>query len=450
MKAIILASGYGTRMYPLTENTAKGLLLVSGKPVMDWIFENLSEVELNEDKLNKDKLNKDKLNKDKLTENKLTEIVLIVNNKFFRAFEDWAKKWNSKFKITLINDGTNCDEEKLGALKSLLLGWNSFSEKAKKNSAKTDNAKTDNSKIDSADEKVLVLASDNILGFKLKDFTNTEIEKNSCLVAAHDLHNLEQAKKHGIIEISKSNSNIAEIICLEEKPQNPKSSLASICCYLFNEETKSLLESYLENGNKDNTGNFIKYLIGKQKVNAFLFEEKVYDIGSMESYALANRELNANKELTTNKEFTKNTEIDSIVICSGYFDPLHEGHIENFELAKKLGKKLIVIVNNHYQAILKNGKEFIPEKTRLKVVETLKPVDGVFLSIDEDRSVCKSIEAVVKQYPKNTKFIFAKGGDRFAENIPENEVCKKFNVELVSGLGQKINSSSEIKKSFQK
>jgi len=141
-------------------------------------------------------------------------------------------------------------------------------------------------------------------------------------------------------------------------------------------------------------------------------------------------------------------EIKPIVICSGYYDPLHEGHIEQFQLAKKLGDKLIVIVNNRDQCLIKNGREFIPEKTRCLVIGALKPVDDVFLSIDTDRTVCKSLEKIRECYNSKTELIFAKGGDRTDKNIPEADICDKLNIKIVFGLGEKINASSKIRLNF--
>ena len=131
-----------------------------------------------------------------------------------------------------------------------------------------------------------------------------------------------------------------------------------------------------------------------------------------------------------------------VVACSGYFDPLHVGHIECLGLAKELGDKLIVIVNNDRQTILKKGYEFMPFKERVKVVKSLKVVDEVFESIDEDGSVCKSLAEVRPN-------IFAKGGDRNVGNIPENEVCEKFGIKIVDGLGAKIQSSSDLVKNSE-
>ena len=126
-----------------------------------------------------------------------------------------------------------------------------------------------------------------------------------------------------------------------------------------------------------------------------------------------------------------------IVVTSGYFDPLHVGHLECLELAKELGDKLIVIVNSDLQAKLKKGKSFMDENDRMKIVSALKCVDEVFLSIDKDKTQCRSLE-----YLKPN--IFAKGGDRMSDEIPESKVCHKLGIQIVDGLGDKIRSSSEI------
>jgi len=126
-----------------------------------------------------------------------------------------------------------------------------------------------------------------------------------------------------------------------------------------------------------------------------------------------------------------------IVAASGYFDPIHVGHLEYLELARQLGDKLIVILNNDKQIELKKGKVFMPLEERKKILEALKFVDEVFVSIDEDKTVCKSLEAVKPD-------IFAKGGDRFAYEIPETPICKKLGIEIIDGVGKKIQSSSNL------
>ena len=131
-----------------------------------------------------------------------------------------------------------------------------------------------------------------------------------------------------------------------------------------------------------------------------------------------------NKKLTT-------------VAVSGYFDQIHVGHLEYLQLAKKLGDNLIVIINNNLQAELKKGSTFMDEKDRMEIVAALRCVDEVFLSIDTDKSVCKSLEHIKPD-------IFANGGDRLLDEIPETAVMKKYNIKMVDGLGSKIRSSSDL------
>lgn len=126
---------------------------------------------------------------------------------------------------------------------------------------------------------------------------------------------------------------------------------------------------------------------------------------------------------------------NTIVVVSGYFDPLHVGHIEYINKASKLGDKLIVIVNNDHQAKLKKGKSFIPCSERVKIVRELSSVDLAIESCDEDRTVCKTLSLL---HPH----IFANGGDQNNDTIPEREVCDKMGIKLVDGLGNKIQSSS--------
>ena len=125
------------------------------------------------------------------------------------------------------------------------------------------------------------------------------------------------------------------------------------------------------------------------------------------------------------------------VAVSGYFDPIHVGHLDYLEHAKKLGDKLVVIVNNNHQCVLKKGKPFMDELDRMRIVKSLHMVDEVFLSVDSDRSVCKSLEEIKPD-------IFANGGDRANSEIPESTICSKYNIQIIDGLGDKIRSSSSL------
>jgi len=136
------------------------------------------------------------------------------------------------------------------------------------------------------------------------------------------------------------------------------------------------------------------------------------------------------------------------VIVSGYFNPLHRGHIELFHKAKSNGDLLFVIVNNDYQRKLKNSKKFMLEDERVLIINELKITDKVFLSIDKDRTVNKTLEFIFENYSKSFELIFANGGDQFNKGIPEVENCIKLGIKLIDGLGDKIQSSSKILKSY--
>lgn len=133
-----------------------------------------------------------------------------------------------------------------------------------------------------------------------------------------------------------------------------------------------------------------------------------------------------------------------VVAVSGFFNPLHVGHLEMIHLAKKLGDKLVVIVNNDKQVKLKNRVPFMSEKDRVKIIKALRDVDQVFLAIDDYKLPNGEIP-VIKSLAKVHPDIFANGGDRHnLVNVPEYPICQKLNIKLVDGLGKKIRASSEM------
>ena len=131
-----------------------------------------------------------------------------------------------------------------------------------------------------------------------------------------------------------------------------------------------------------------------------------------------------------------------IIIASGYFNPIHEGHIEYLNNAKELGDKLFVIVNNDRQRELKGSKEFQNQSERSFIVENIKSVDKVILSIDDDRTVINTIAYIYQRYGKTNQLSFVNGGDQFNQSIPEAKICDILDIELLDGLGNKIQSSS--------
>jgi len=134
------------------------------------------------------------------------------------------------------------------------------------------------------------------------------------------------------------------------------------------------------------------------------------------------------------------------IIVSGYFNPLHKGHLELFHNAKEKGDKLFVIVNNDHQRALKGSKEFMNENERVLIVSELKIVDKVFLSIDQDRTVCNSIIKIFKEFGSLYELIFANGGDQNNDVCLEVPVCIEYGIGLIDGLGEKIQSSSWLLK----
>lgn len=134
-----------------------------------------------------------------------------------------------------------------------------------------------------------------------------------------------------------------------------------------------------------------------------------------------------------------------VVIVSGYFNPLHGGHLDMIEAARTMGDKLIVIVNNDRQQLLKKGKIILDEKNRLRLMRALRDVNEVVLSVDDDPTIIKTLEMVARQHPGD-ELVFANGGDRDSEKaIPEADICKQYNIEMRFDAGAgKVDSSTRI------
>lgn len=126
-----------------------------------------------------------------------------------------------------------------------------------------------------------------------------------------------------------------------------------------------------------------------------------------------------------------------VVVASGYFNPIHSGHIEYLEKSASLGTELIVIVNNDRQAIAKKGSTFMTENDRLRIVRSLKCVTAAVIACDDDRSVCKTLRQLQPD-------VFTNGGDQTNDHIPEASVCKELGIEMIDRLGAKIQSSTAI------
>ncbi len=135
-----------------------------------------------------------------------------------------------------------------------------------------------------------------------------------------------------------------------------------------------------------------------------------------------------------------------IVIVSGFFNPLHAGHLDMIEAGAKLGQKLVVIVNNDEQQVMKKGKVILTAENRARLIAALRDVDEVLIAIDQDPSVIQTLEKIALKYPHD-ELVFANGGDRDSEKvIPEGDVCRKYNIGMVFGVGgnEKADSSTRI------
>jgi len=235
MKCILLAAGYSTRLYPLTLKKPKQLLKVGNEFMINHILERINEVK------------------------EIDEIIVVVNNKFYGQFERWLKDYKSTKPIKpirLLNDGTNSNEERLGAIGDI--------EFAIEN--------------ENIDEDVLIIGGDNLFTTNLNNMINLFKKTKSPVVAAYDMKEQEKlAKKLGVILIDKN----SKIIDFEEKPEKPKSSLASTCIYLYTkDDIKEFKNCIKENNKPDNTGDFVRYLMGKKDVYCYSFDEPWYDIGN--------------------------------------------------------------------------------------------------------------------------------------------------------------------------
>lgn len=134
------------------------------------------------------------------------------------------------------------------------------------------------------------------------------------------------------------------------------------------------------------------------------------------------------------------------VIVSGYFNPVHKGHLELFEKANQISDFVIVIVNSDKQRELKGSKEFQEENERLRIVQSIKPVGYACISVDKDQTQVESLRMIHRKFNDVFQLAFANGGDQNNETIPERKICEALGIELIDGLGEKIQSSSWLLK----
>jgi glucose-1-phosphate thymidylyltransferase len=237
MNALILAAGYATRLYPLTLNKAKPLLVVGGKPIIEWVVDNLQGIP------------------------DLETIYVVTNDKFAADFQVWSERYQDRhpqFKFKIVNDGSKGDEDKLGAIGDI-------------NFVVTEE--------NLAQNNLLIVAGDNLFTESLKGFVACA-KGTEATVGVYDVGDPEAIKKYGNVLI-----NGEEIIThLEEKPQKPRGTLAAIALYYYSPAVLSLLTNYLAAGNNpDQPGRFVQWLYTRKPVKTFQIKGKWLDIGSKET-----------------------------------------------------------------------------------------------------------------------------------------------------------------------
>lgn len=238
MKCVVLAAGYATRLYPLTENFPKPLLPVGDKPILNWLLDDID------------------------TFPEITGHVIISNHKFISHFNEWKARQNYTNPITVIDDGSVSNETRLGAVKDILFA-------------------VDELKLD---DDLLVIAGDNILDFSLSGFVRFMKDKNTSCVMCHEENDLARKQKTAIITVDKDNL----ITSYEEKPREPKGNLAvpPFYCYL-NKDARRIEEAIADGCNTDAPGSLAAWLSRHTDVHAWKMPGKRYDIGDMKSYESA-------------------------------------------------------------------------------------------------------------------------------------------------------------------
>ena len=239
MKCLILAAGYATRLYPLTENFPKPLLDVAGKPILDWLIDDMSQTGL------------------------VDEYVVISNHKFAPIFEEWAARKRElsaiSYQLTIIDDGTSSNETRLGAVKDIQFAIEQLQ----------------------LDDDLLVMAGDNLLDFSLAAFIRYAQQKNATCVMRYYEADETNLRRSGVAEVAADD----RILSMEEKPAQPKSHWCMPAFYYYTRHDSRLIQQAIDAGcGTDAPGSFISWLCTQTNVYAWEMPGKRYDIGNLESY----------------------------------------------------------------------------------------------------------------------------------------------------------------------
>ncbi len=240
MRTLILAAGYATRLYPLTKNTPKSLLLVGKMTIMDHLIRKLEGSD------------------------EIKYVHVVTNQKFYGAFRDWLKALKTKKRVTIDNDGSTTNENRLGALGDIKL------------TLERQGIRDD----------LMVLAGDNMFDWGLKGFIeHTKAEPGLFAMGAYDIGSKSKASKYGVVKVDRK----GYVVDFLEKPKDPPSSLVATGIYYFPKDELHMIGDYLKVGREnDAPGHFVQWLHKERKVRCYAFKGIWYDIGDMESYRKAN------------------------------------------------------------------------------------------------------------------------------------------------------------------
>ena len=235
MKAIMLVAGYATRLYPLTLNVPKALLPVGDKAILDYIVDEV------------------------VTIPEIDEIVVISNHKFYEHFVEWKNAKDIGVKITVLDDNTTDDSNKLGAIGDMNFAIETCG----------------------IDDDIIVLAGDNLFNYKLKDGYDYFKNVDKDVIFTKEIDSIDDLRRMANVELDEN----GKVLSLVEKPQNPKSNIAAFATYIYKKETLPIIKKYLDEGNNpDAPGFFPAYLHKIKDVYAYKFEGECIDIGTPESY----------------------------------------------------------------------------------------------------------------------------------------------------------------------
>lgn len=235
MKTIVIAAGYATRLYPLTENFPKPLLKIGDSTILDRLLKDIDGID------------------------DITEHIVVTNHKFAHIFEEWKETSSYTKPIAVVDDGTESNETRLGAVKDLLLAINE----------------------NKIDDDILVIAADNVLDFSLRGFVEYAREKGTSCIMCHEEKDIKKLQKTGVITVDKE----MKVLTMEEKPEIPKSNWAVPPFYIYRREDLPLIKDCMNHGcGFDAPGNLAKYLSTSITLHAYEMLGKRYDIGTLDAY----------------------------------------------------------------------------------------------------------------------------------------------------------------------